>query len=249
MDNWTNVASIKNIGLSLLWIIGTIALVVYYCYSYEHTTKKLQYKELSRSFVMYQLLFLQGIVPTIAKTGYIISLRLRGIIHMPQAMWYTIYPFENRIKYFFKLISVGAICYGIYFMTLFIPFNKKCHGYDYNMCTSFRMISIIELIKIIYFVGKSVLYVSSFYTGNTNNQQMNRQKMINALPTTTIPLRDDVCNICLDINENVVWKQLQCGHKFHLACIDVWLRQADTCPICRSLTIKTPDETTGILAV
>lgn len=25
----------------------------------------------------------------------------------------------------------------------------------------------------------------------------------------------------------------QCGHSFHLACIDIWLRKKTTCPVCR----------------
>jgi len=62
---------------------------------------------------------------------------------------------------------------------------------------------------------------------------------------------DDVCPICLsneyDMNANVQlgnyveqdifyckqWVELACSHRFHNACIQQWIEQSSTCPICR----------------
>lgn len=45
------------------------------------------------------------------------------------------------------------------------------------------------------------------------------------------------CIVCLDevmIGEEVV--VMPCKHWFHEACIKLWLREHNTCPICRSST-------------
>ncbi|KAM3280180.1 hypothetical protein ACQJBY_047140 [Aegilops geniculata] len=46
------------------------------------------------------------------------------------------------------------------------------------------------------------------------------------------------CTVCLEEYEakDVVRVLPYCGHAFHAACIDTWLRQHPTCPICRSTT-------------
>ncbi|EAT38430.1 AAEL009667-PA [Aedes aegypti] len=42
------------------------------------------------------------------------------------------------------------------------------------------------------------------------------------------------CAICLDMV--LTARTLPCQHKFHAACIDLWLQQSATCPICRKPT-------------
>lgn len=50
------------------------------------------------------------------------------------------------------------------------------------------------------------------------------------------------CSICLsDYKETDVLRLLpDCGHIFHLKCIDPWLMLHPTCPICRSSPLPTP---------
>ncbi|PKU80966.1 RING-H2 finger protein ATL11 [Dendrobium catenatum] len=48
------------------------------------------------------------------------------------------------------------------------------------------------------------------------------------------------CPICLfDYEEqgddNALRLLPECGHLFHAACVDLWLRRRQTCPLCRSL--------------
>ena len=41
------------------------------------------------------------------------------------------------------------------------------------------------------------------------------------------------CDICLT-NEVKSLSQLNCNHLFHSDCINKWLQQKDTCPLCRA---------------
>ncbi|XP_019461139.1 PREDICTED: RING-H2 finger protein ATL5-like [Lupinus angustifolius] len=43
------------------------------------------------------------------------------------------------------------------------------------------------------------------------------------------------CVICLaDYKEQELLRIIpKCGHSFHLACVDLWLRKQSTCPLCR----------------
>ncbi|PIN08496.1 hypothetical protein CDL12_18927 [Handroanthus impetiginosus] len=53
------------------------------------------------------------------------------------------------------------------------------------------------------------------------------------------------CSICLaDYKSSDVLRGLpDCGHLFHLKCVDPWLRLHPTCPVCRTSPIPTPMST------
>ncbi|PON42090.1 43kDa postsynaptic protein [Parasponia andersonii] len=50
------------------------------------------------------------------------------------------------------------------------------------------------------------------------------------------------CSICLgDYKATDMLRQLpDCGHLFHVKCVDPWLRLHPTCPVCRTSPIPTP---------
>ncbi|XP_073047112.1 RING-H2 finger protein ATL70-like [Primulina eburnea] len=50
------------------------------------------------------------------------------------------------------------------------------------------------------------------------------------------------CSICLADYENcdVLRVLPDCGHLFHLKCVDPWLHSHPTCPVCRTSPIPTP---------
>lgn len=50
------------------------------------------------------------------------------------------------------------------------------------------------------------------------------------------------CSICLaDYKATDMLRQLpDCGHLFHVKCVDPWLRLHPTCPVCRTSPVPTP---------
>ncbi|KAG8182570.1 hypothetical protein JTE90_007307 [Oedothorax gibbosus] len=54
----------------------------------------------------------------------------------------------------------------------------------------------------------------------------------------TQPLKDlspkkeaTTCVICLDTEGRMT--TVKCGHRFHSKCINCWLKESDSCPVCR----------------
>jgi hypothetical protein len=45
---------------------------------------------------------------------------------------------------------------------------------------------------------------------------------------------DDSCAICFDSLKEKSPLRTECNHWFHEECLDIWLKNHDTCPICRS---------------
>ena len=65
----------------------------------------------------------------------------------------------------------------------------------------------------------------------------------NFLSSWRKPAKEDVCPICLDEyhpGERICTsKTMACSHVFHQECMGEWLRDHNTCPICRTVVINT----------
>ena len=69
-------------------------------------------------------------------------------------------------------------------------------------------------------------FLSGRVTRNTVVRTYDEQSLLN------VKKENPLCSICLtDITINK--KELSCKHKYHKACIDKWLENKTTCPICR----------------
>ncbi|KAM3245702.1 hypothetical protein ACQJBY_056818 [Aegilops geniculata] len=69
-----------------------------------------------------------------------------------------------------------------------------------------------------------------------------KKKAIDALPVTAVKeghQLEEQCAICLaDLAAGEELRVLpRCGHSFHVACVDVWLRAHATCPSCRATIV------------
>ncbi|OVA05944.1 zinc finger protein [Macleaya cordata] len=58
------------------------------------------------------------------------------------------------------------------------------------------------------------------------------------------PGGDAQCTVCLsEYQEKDILRILPyCGHFFHVACIDIWLQQHSTCPVCRISLRDSPEK-------
>ncbi|KAF8697636.1 hypothetical protein HU200_035825 [Digitaria exilis] len=61
-----------------------------------------------------------------------------------------------------------------------------------------------------------------------------------ALEAAEAPADDDCCPVCLQVQrgdgeeDEATWSRVAaCGHRFHVACVEQWLRVKPTCPVCR----------------
>ncbi|KAM0868954.1 hypothetical protein ACQ4PT_041003 [Festuca glaucescens] len=53
---------------------------------------------------------------------------------------------------------------------------------------------------------------------------------------------DAMCSICLCeyVDREMLRLMPECRHRFHVMCLDAWLRRSASCPVCRSSPIPTP---------
>ena len=42
------------------------------------------------------------------------------------------------------------------------------------------------------------------------------------------------CSICLKKSDSDIVRELKCNHVFHIGCIDEWLSNHNTCPLCKN---------------
>lgn len=79
----------------------------------------------------------------------------------------------------------------------------------------------------------------------TNDSQIRRipiQFFASYLPISLDPPLNKVCAICFeDAKKYDMWRKLLCGHRFHPACVDGWIVEHNTCPLCRAKIINDDD--------
>ena len=60
-----------------------------------------------------------------------------------------------------------------------------------------------------------------------NTEEVNREEVNREVKEA------EECSICLEELDSMPLRILQCGHKFHRECVDIWLNRYYTCPYCR----------------
>eukprot|EP00190_Bangiopsis_sp_CCMP1999_P002421 CAMPEP_0198733904 /NCGR_PEP_ID=MMETSP1475-20131203/49058_1 /TAXON_ID= ORGANISM="Unidentified sp., Strain CCMP1999" /NCGR_SAMPLE_ID=MMETSP1475 /ASSEMBLY_ACC=CAM_ASM_001111 /LENGTH=378 /DNA_ID=CAMNT_0044497277 /DNA_START=162 /DNA_END=1298 /DNA_ORIENTATION=+ len=68
------------------------------------------------------------------------------------------------------------------------------------------------------------------YCRGDNTLSPNSQSGANA----SLPNEDPICAICLEgFNDGDQARYLECSHLYHRDCIDLWLAQSSSCPVCK----------------
>jgi len=68
-------------------------------------------------------------------------------------------------------------------------------------------------------------------------------RKISRAPGAPPPADSESCSICMaDYEDGEELRVLPCRHEFHSSCVDVWLRQNPTCPLCRKNVASEPED-------
>ncbi|KAG9454636.1 hypothetical protein H6P81_007540 [Aristolochia fimbriata] len=75
---------------------------------------------------------------------------------------------------------------------------------------------------------------SSFQQASSSTSMTERQDISKVDGNTRSPDDELTCSVCLEqVNVGELIRSLPCLHQFHANCIDPWLRQQGTCPVCK----------------
>jgi hypothetical protein len=68
-----------------------------------------------------------------------------------------------------------------------------------------------------------------------NNSIMRRLLISDLFKNSSIYFTKDLfsCSICLNETKDNIIRRLICSHDFHINCIETWLSNNTSCPICR----------------
>ena len=145
-------------------------------------------------------------------------------------------PFKNLMKYLF-LIDVLSMMACIFFSGI-LNYNIMV----YVLLGSIYIISMLILAILRGFSNDIIHLCSSCYTDSELCNVLYNQSRQNAIaiqikcPTCQY---NAICSICLNAvispkhTGKQSFKRLRCQHNFHNKCINRWLREHNTCPLCR----------------
>ena len=131
---------------------------------------------------------------------------------------------NEDLNYFLISVTLNIIIIAL-------PFTKYVFISFYIFCYSPELVEALNLYPI---------YPSIILNNFNNNIEQTNNVELNILDSIKLEkLNENLevdCSICLNqLQEEEFIKTLECDHKFHQDCLDKWLVNSQTCPICRNL--------------
>ncbi|KAK8549461.1 hypothetical protein V6N13_027214 [Hibiscus sabdariffa] len=115
-------------------------------------------------------------------------------------------------------------------------FSKSCS----NIVLVYKLIVLPQ-------VGLAYRNDSPMQPASSSNSPQKRQDSINPISIKKGSEDELTCSVCLEqVNAGDLIRSLPCLHQFHANCIDPWLRQQGTCPVCKFRAGSVWQETGGI---
>ncbi|KAL4296293.1 hypothetical protein GQ457_12G032070 [Hibiscus cannabinus] len=88
---------------------------------------------------------------------------------------------------------------------------------------------------------------SPMQQASSSNSPQKRQDSTNPISIKKGSENELTCSVCLEqVSVGDLIRSLPCLHQFHANCIDPWLRQQGTCPVCKFQAGSVWRETSGI---
>lgn len=128
--------------------------------------------------------------------------------------------------------------------------NLGCIYNTKQMCLAVNVISWVTMSPFLLLILLIILLLVGFCCKNTSDSIQRyflNKKLVNfiknhLLRTVITPSNMTTeynCAVCLgepEIGEE--WMTLECGHKYHVSCINEWLTRQNSCPTCRKQVIR-----------
>ncbi|AYV76255.1 MAG: hypothetical protein Terrestrivirus5_77 [Terrestrivirus sp.] len=237
---------------SIILQLISVGFLIFYTYAYTTIPDNLKNNPLSICYLVNLILSWANMTNSLVELRYMFHYYGQ---EMPKTTWKQILPTNRYPLSLLKLIPCANLGFNIYFMTKFIPYSVGCDIYSEVplMCASMRMITFFGLLTLSFF-GIVVVFLLLFgccfccllcarggrsdddFLGFHDNDFVAglKEQVISRLPISVEPPNSGACALCLaDAVEGDRWRTLECNHKFHPTCIDPWLEQKATCPLCR----------------
>lgn len=141
---------------------------------------------------------------------------------------------DSRAWHVSKMVSVAT--YGWFILGVVWLLNSSrcptCPGL-YRLCLAVVFTAVARMLMTL------IVFHHSFQPGMQENTPPKprgaSQDLIDSIPLEKFSAEtsETSCAVCLsDFDEHSMLRRLPCGHSFHSACVDKWLKQNKTCPLC-----------------